>query len=196
MLPRLCFVRRATRSQRGMTLLETVITAVIGVIVTAAVTEFGIYMANMNKSTFSQLKFAQYTRQTIENIAKVVRYSKRLQVTDGGTKLLCTDENNVTSSFYYSDVDRNAVTLADNRIYYISNINVAGPTPVMVGRYISPFPNTPIFAYLDRTSAVEIRFRVGDPRSDPRGLYDNQTGPGPQGLDVRAAFGPRNSYLE
>lgn len=184
------------RSRRAMTLMEMMIAAVLSVIVTASVTEFSIYMARLSKSTFSQLKFSMYAKATIEDIARVIRYAKRIQVQGGGLYLFCTDENNVTSCFYYSDDDHNSQTLRDNRIYYVENVNAPHPTPVMVGRYISPFAGTPIFNYLDRTSAVEIRFRVGDPSNAPGAAFQAETGPGPQGLDVRTAFGPRNSYLE
>jgi type II secretory pathway pseudopilin PulG len=186
----------AKGSQRGMTLVEVVIAATLGVLVTATVVGFGVYMGKLSKATFSQLKFSMYSKKTIEEIADVIRYAKRIQIQDGGKSLLCTDENNVTGKIYYSDDDNKPSTLLNNRMYYVSNIKATPFTPVMIGRYISPFPNTPIFSYLDRTSAVEIRFRIGDPRDDPGADFNAETGPGPQGMDVRGAFGPRNSYLE
>jgi hypothetical protein len=159
---------------------------------------FSIYVAKLSKSTFSQLKFSVYSRQTIERIAKSVRYAKRIEVpvSDAGKRLLCTNDYNVTSAIYYSDDDNNPLTLSNNRLYYVRDVNAPGSSPRLIGRYISPLPGKPVFRYVDRTSAVEINFRVGDPTSDPKGVFNRETGPGPQGLDVHTAFGPRNSYLD
>jgi len=186
---------RSSPSQRGMTLMEIMLVCVLGVILTTAVIMFGTFMAKVNKSSFSQLKFSLNSKRTIENIAKVIRYAKSIQVTESGNRLLCTDDGNITSAIYYRDEDGNPNTLSNNRLRYISNIAASDARAEVIGRYISPFPGKPIFAYLDRTSAVEINFRVGDPSGLPEAVYHVETGPGPQGLDVRTAFGPRNSYL-
>ena len=186
---------RSSASRRGMTLIEIQIVCVLGVILTTAVITFGVFMAKLNKSSFSQLKFSLYSKKTIEDIAKVIRYAKFIQVTESGNRLLCTDDHDITSAIYYKDEDKNPNTLSNNRLYYISNTAAPSAHPEVIGRYISPFPGKAIFAYLDRTSAVEINFRVGDPSGNPEAAYQVETGPGPQGLDIRTAFGPRNSYL-
>jgi Tfp pilus assembly protein PilE len=179
-----------------MTLVEVVIVAVLGVILSSALVGFSIYVAKLSKSTFSQLKFGHYAQQTIERIAKTVRYAKHIEVVDNGMRLLCTNDYGVTSAIYFSDDDHTTYTLANNRLYYIADINAAGgTTPRMIGRYVFPFRDKKIFAYKDRTSAVEINFRVGDPR-EPTRIFDRETGPGPQGMDVRTAVGPRNSYMD
>lgn len=179
-----------------MTLMETVVVAVLGVILTLAMVSFGVFLSKLNKSTLSQLRFSIFSKKAIEEIAKVIRYAKRIEVTNEGTRLLCTDENNITSAIYYHDDDGRAWTLANNRLYYVADIHATSPQPVAIAGYISPLPDKPIFTYVDRTSAVEISFRMGDPRNEPKAPYHRETGPGPQGLDIRTAFGPRNSYLE
>jgi len=178
-----------------MTLTEVVVVAVLGVIMASALVGFSIYVAKLSKSTFSQLKFGYYAQQTTERVSKTIRYAKRIQVVDNGNRLLCTNDYDVTSAIYFSDDDHTTWTLANNRLYYVANINAPGGTPRMIGRYIFPFRDRPIFQYLDRTSAVEINFRVGDPR-EPTRIFDRETGPGPQGIDVRTAVGPRNSYMD
>ncbi len=182
--------------RRAMTLMETIVAASLGVILTAALIAFAFFMARLNKSSFSQVKFAHYTKQCIEDIARVIRYSKRITVSSTGTRVECTNEFDITSAIYYSDDDSDPNTLSNNRIYYKENINDPNTRAKVIGRFISPFPGRPIFAYLDRTSAVEINFRVGDPSGRTSAVYQRETGPGPQGMDVRTAFGPRNSYLE
>lgn len=179
-----------------MTLIEVIVVATLGVLLSAALMTFALYLGKLSKSTFSQLKFGHYSKQTIERTAKVIRYAKRIEVHDGGTRLLCTDEGDITSAIYYSDDDDNASTLSNNRLYYDSDVNDETNDPTMIGRYISPVPGKPIFDYLDRTSAVEINFRVGDPRDDPGASFHRETGPGPQGITVQTAFGPRNSYVD
>ena len=179
-----------------MTLVEVVVVAVLGVVMSSALVGFSVYLAKLSKSTFSQLKFGHYAQQTIERIAKTVRYAKHIEVVDNGMRLLCTNDYGVTSAIYFSDDDHTTYTLANNRLYYIADINApGGATPRMIGRYVFPFRDKKIFAYKDRTSAVEINFRVGDPR-EPTRIFDRETGPGPQGMDVRTAVGPRNSYLD
>jgi len=179
-----------------MTLTEVIVVAVLAVLVSAALMSFALYFAKLSKSTFSQLKFSRYTKKAIEEIAKRVRYAKRLEVQDSGTRLLCTDENDVTCAIYFSDDDDNPSTLVNNRLYYDPNTDDDGVDAIMIGCYISSVPSKPVFDYLDRTSAVEINFRVGDPRDDPGASFQRETGPGPQGVTVQTAVGPRNSYLD
>jgi len=186
--------RRAGRA--GMTMVEVLVAAMIGVILSAALMSFAVYMAKLSKSTFSQMKFCHYTKQTIERIAKVIRYAKRIEVKNNGTELYCTDERDITSEIYYNDADNDPQTLSNNKLYYVPDINNQNSQPEVIGRYISPFAGTPIFQYRDRTSAVVINFRVGDPSADPGARFQSETGPGPQGVDVHTAFGPRNSYLD
>ncbi|MCX8037385.1 MAG: hypothetical protein N3D11_10155 [Candidatus Sumerlaeia bacterium] len=176
--------------------METLVAASLGVILTASLIAFAMFIARLNKSSFSQVKFAHYTKQCIEDIARVIRYAKRITVSNAGRRLECINEFNITSAIYYSDDDNNPNTLSNNRIYYRENINDPNSRARVIGRYVSPFPGRPIFAYLDRTSAVEINFRVGDPSGRGSAVYHRETGPGPQGVDVRTAFGPRNSYLD
>jgi hypothetical protein len=180
--------------RRGVTLLEVLVAASLGVIVSLGIVLLSFFLARLNKSTFSQLKYSYRTRQTIERMAKVIRYSKRIEVKDEGMRLVCTDENDVENVIYYQDGDGQPYTLADNVLLYKEGAN--DPTAEVIGRWLTPLPNEPVFAYRDRTSAVEIRFRVGDPTANPAGRFQQETGPGLQGIDVRVAFGPRNNYLD
>jgi len=191
------FARRGPSSrQRAVTLTEVMVAASVGLIVSVALVGFLDLMAKMSKSVLSQLKFTHYARQTIERTARVIRYAKRIEVRDGGTRLLCTDERNRTSAILYRDDDGNSRTLSNNRLYFVANVDGDPTNETMIGRFISPIRGKPIFRYLDRTSAVEINFRVGDPTNDPGASFQRETGPGPQGVDVTTAFGPRNSYLD
>lgn len=182
--------------RRGLTLVEMMIAASLGVLIMAAVAGFSFYMAKLSKSTTSQLKFFHYAKRAIWQMGQTIRYAKRIQVIDGGNRLECVDERDVTSAIYYSDEDGNPLTLSNNRIYWIRNVDAEGATPRAIASYVSPVAGKPIFAYQDRTSAVEINFRLGDPTANPHALFQRETGPGPQGLTINTAIGPRNSYLD
>jgi type II secretory pathway pseudopilin PulG len=190
---RLCARRKTSNPLRAMTLLEVMFAATLSVIITGAVVGFLLYMTKLNKSTFSQLKFGHFSKQTIERMAGVIRYAKRIEVTSDGTRLDCWDENDRNHTIYFSDGDNDPWTLANNCLYYNSpNLS----TPDSICHYVSPIPGRPIFAYRDRTTPVEINFRIGDPLRAPAAKFHRETGPGPQGVTISTACGPRNSYLD
>jgi hypothetical protein len=177
-------------------MVEMLIVCVLGVLVSLALMSFSVFMAKMCKTTYMQLRFAHLSRSSVERMAKVIRYAKWIEVNSTGVVLSCLDENGTSCTIYYQDGDNNPRTLRDNCIYMIPDAASGGGTQLRICRYVTPFPGEPIFRYVDRSSAVEINYRIGDPRNDPVGYYTPETGPGPQGVDVHTAYGPRNSFLD
>ena len=170
--------------------------ASVSLFITAALASFSLYVAKLSKSTGSQMKFFHYARKSLRHIGQTIRYAKRIEVKDGGSRLECVDELDITSAIYFNDGDDSPLTLEDNRLYWVRNIHAVDSTPQIIASYVSPLPGKSVFAYVDRTSAVEINYRIGDIGAHPHAAYNRKTGPGPQGLTISTAIGPRNSYLE
>ena len=188
--------KHASRNDtRALSILELLVALSIFSILSLAIYVMMIFGLRVYRSHIMELHFARTARKLITQLEMEVKPSRRLIEKDNGNTLEIIvpvkGGEPRTSAFLFEDGDDDPDTIRDNVIRYDPDISDDEEGRVMV-RNVSALPGEKIFSYPDASQPLDVSFRVGDVSSDPGAAGQEITGPGKQGLVIRASLVPRN----
>jgi hypothetical protein len=148
------------RRRRGVSLVEFVVAAAIGILVMSSTISLLIYSGRMYYAATMQTRFNNMANGPLERLKNLVRGASQVAVTNNGDRLEVTNPDNSVSAFYFNDGDNTSGTLQNNRMLFTATGNAA---PQQVANYIDRSWGQPIFTRV--AGSVVINFRMGRPRT-------------------------------
>ena len=182
-------------SNKGFTLVEIMFVSALLIVISAGMMKTYIAGQRSYKAGLSELDVQRVSKLAIEKMGRRLRNAKSITLLSANGNslefawddpLLWTPTNNaddITSGFYYVDADNNPATIADNSIFYDSDVDDGGNALVTLVSNISPTNNQDIFSTVTITpNRVRMRFTV----------FDSYAADGYQGIDINSVVELRN----
>lgn len=190
----------SARCRRGFSIIELMISAAIGSMLSIAILTSTILSSQMARATFSQQRAIHDTKSITETLNREIRLAAApLAVFDAdgqpaprGYRVDFSHpaQPGVTRRFELVSDDGDWMTPLDNRLVFDPDITIDGDE-VALATGITPSEAAGIFAYGGASTPLTVQLRLGDPAAGDA-ESDLVTGRGPQGVEINLTVSPRN----